>query len=104
VNLGVAGGMDAKPKKLENLQVSFFKLGNQDKIAGQEAQLLEHLITYKDSKAEIWSSLWLDVKSTLPLKRVFKPEKGGEETTITETYKNLTLDEQIDAKTFEVPK
>jgi outer membrane lipoprotein-sorting protein len=87
----------------DKVKVSGFKLGKKEKLDGREAQVVEYEMTLR--KTTISTTLWLDAKTTLPVKRVVRVDKGGGDNyTATETYTKLTLDEKIDAKKFELPK
>ncbi len=47
-------------------------------------------------------SLWIDSKSTLPIRRVLVATGGSEKITFTETYSKFTPGAKVDPKTFEV--
>jgi outer membrane lipoprotein-sorting protein len=49
-------------------------------------------------------ALWLDLKRGLPVKRTVTEEIAGEKKTLVETYRNLTLDQKVDASKFDLPK
>jgi hypothetical protein len=49
-------------------------------------------------------ALWLALKTGLPVKRTVNEEIAGEKKTLVETYRNLTLDQKVDVKKFDVPK
>lgn len=86
------------------LKVSAFKLGKKEKLDGRDAQSIEYEVTVEGA-GSISTAVWLDAKTTLPIKRVTSIDKGaGEKYTVTETYTNLTLNKNIDAKKFELPR
>jgi outer membrane lipoprotein-sorting protein len=89
------------PEKL--FRVRDFKLSEATKVNGRDAKVLHYQIDI-DGKESAKITLWLDARTLLPLKRVIIPEGMGEGTEITETYTEFTLNPQLDAKTFELPK
>ncbi len=89
--------------------VTDFKLGEKGRIGLHEARLIQYALVTKGlevrtGKTRFAVSLWLDVKTNLPLKRVVVPLEEGLEFILTETYRSLTLDEKIDPAKFELPK
>jgi outer membrane lipoprotein-sorting protein len=89
----------------EEFKVSDFKLGKKDKIGDKEAQIIEYTLKVNPSKVEpVTVTLWLDSKTQLPLKRVFKMKLDNKEGTVTETFSKLDLEAKIDANQFELPK
>jgi outer membrane lipoprotein-sorting protein len=88
--------------------IADFKLGNKEMVGQREAQVVQYTMTAKTGDANQVTfevSVWIDVKTQLPLKRVisFKDKKDVQRT-ITETYSKLAIDEKIDPKQFELPK
>jgi outer membrane lipoprotein-sorting protein len=78
-----------------------FKMGEAAKVNGRDAKVLHYRLDIAGKKpAKI--TLWLDARTLLPLKRVIIPE--AEDAQITETYTEFTLNPQLDAKTFELPR
>ena len=93
----------------EAFAVTDFKLGENGRIGLREARLIQYTLVTKGldvrtGKTRFAVSLWLDVETSLPLKRVVVPLEGDLEFTLTETYRGLTLDGKIDSKQFELPK
>lgn len=86
------------------LIVSDFKLGKKEAIDGKEAQAIEYKLKVKSQKETMDVTVWIDVKSGLPVKRVATATEGEMKFTITETYAKLTLDGKIDDKEFALPK
>lgn len=86
------------------LAVSDFKLGKKEAIDGKEAQAIEYKLKVKGQKETMDVTVWIDVKSGLPVKRVATGTEGDMKFTITETYTKLTLDGKIDDKEFALPK
>jgi outer membrane lipoprotein-sorting protein len=89
------------PEKL--FGVKDFTMGAAAKVNGRDAKVLHYQIDIggKDS-AKV--TLWVDAKTLLPLKRLIVPEAKAEDVQVTETYTELQLNPQLDAKTFELPK
>ena len=86
------------------IAVSDFKLGKKEAIDGKDAQAIECKLKVKSNKETMDVTVWVDVKSGLPVKRVATANEGGMKFTITETYGKLKLDEKIDDKEFALPK
>jgi RNA polymerase sigma factor (sigma-70 family) len=96
-----------KPERFDlekQLAVSDIKLGKKETVSGKEAQALDYKLTLKNSKEPLGMTVWIDIKTHLPLRRVITLKVGTETFTVTETYTNAALDDQIDAKEFELPK
>jgi hypothetical protein len=83
--------------------VSSFKLGNREKIGERETQRLEYQLSIKGQDAPFSFTLWLDLKTGLPVKRTAGTE-APPGTFVTETYLKLKLDEKVDPKKFELPR
>ena len=85
-----------------------FRLGDQEKIGDRDAQRLEYRFTVKGQKdplgqeAPFSVTVWLDTKTSLPIKRVVRWPTDG--LTMTESYKKLVLNGQVDPKKFDLPK
>jgi outer membrane lipoprotein-sorting protein len=90
----------------EILKVSGLKLGKKEKLDGKETQAIEYVLTATSvgSLEKINSTVWVDVKTHVPLKRLLTTKVGDKDFTITETYSKVVVDGKIDAKTFELPK
>jgi outer membrane lipoprotein-sorting protein len=87
---------------------SDFKLGKKDKVAGKEAYVVEYQLTRKGGLGEKQETnpvtVWIDVKTNLPVKRMITLKEGQGSFSLTETYTNIVLDQPIDDKTFALPK
>jgi outer membrane lipoprotein-sorting protein len=86
------------------LAVSDFKLGKKEAIDGKDAQAIEYKLKARSNKELMDVTVWVDVKSGLPVKRVVTASEGEMKFTITETYAKMKLDEKIDDKEFALPK
>jgi outer membrane lipoprotein-sorting protein len=64
----------------DTLKVSDLKLGKKEKINGREAQAIEYQLTVPNEKDPLKATVWVEVKTSLPLQRVITTPKG----TITE--------------------
>lgn len=84
--------------------ISDLKLGKQEVILGAQAQALEYSITLREA-GERWTvTLWVDVKTNLPLKRVVTLKQEQNTITVTESYTRAVVDGKIDEKEFELLK
>jgi hypothetical protein len=97
-----------KPKEAdlnELLKVSGFKLRKKEKVDGKEAQVIEYMLTVASvGGVKINSTVWVDAKTHVPLKRLLTAKVGDQELKVTETYSKVVVDGKIDPKTFELPK
>ena len=100
--------MSTKPPKDfkidDDYKVSDFKLGKKEKVGDKEAQVIEYKFHIKGMDEPLMTSVWVDTKTNLPLKRVVTGKLGNQSPTITETYSKLNVDEKVDTKKFELPK
>jgi hypothetical protein len=53
---------------------------------------------------KINATVWVDVKTHVPLKRLLTAKVGDQELKVTKTYSKVVVDGKLDAKTFELPK
>jgi len=95
-------------RSIATFKASAFKVGKKEKIGKREAQVIDYTLVLENAPKEVdkvsfSERLWLDVKTNLPLKRVFTG-KLKKEFTYTETYSEFTLNPRVDAKLFELPK
>lgn len=96
-----------KPKEFapeKDLVVTGARLGKKEKASGREAQQVEYAVSVRGVKGPLTATVWVDVKTNLPLKRALTLDAGKERVTVTETYTNLTLDGKIADKEFALPE
>jgi outer membrane lipoprotein-sorting protein len=87
------------------LKVSDFQLGKKEKVDGKEAQAIEYTLTVASAGGEkINTTVWVGVRTHVPLQRLLIAKIGGQEMTVKETYSHVVVDRKIDAKTFELPE
>lgn len=98
-------GMKREPFELnKTFALSDFKMGKKEAVAGREAQAVHYQVKARGAKEPLEVTVWIDVKTRLPLKRMVTAKEGRESMTITETYANAALDAMIADKEFTVPK
>jgi hypothetical protein len=89
-------------------RASEFKLGKKEPVGKRQAQVIVYkltpLVKLGEKDGAFSETVWLDLDTNLPLKRIFNGRVEGKEFTFTETYDTFTLEPKIDAKLFEVPK
>ena len=61
-------------------------------------------VTLPGAEEPMAVTVWIDVKTNLPLKRVIAANEGTETITVTVTYTRIALDAKIDDKEFQLPK
>jgi outer membrane lipoprotein-sorting protein len=83
---------------------SGFRLGAKERVGGRDAQVVEYRLTWAGKEPVFRASVWVDVKTSLPLKRVLTASKGGNTIRITEVYADVTRDAKLDDKLFDLPK
>jgi outer membrane lipoprotein-sorting protein len=95
----------------DRFPVSEFKLGPQEKVGNLITQRLDYRCDVKGQKqpdgsdAPFRASVWLDPKTSLPLKRTITWKLAGVQViAITEHYENLIVDEKLDPSIFQVPE
>ncbi len=103
------GKPEGKPFKSADdfFGIADFKLGNKEMVGQREAQVVQYTMTAKTgdaNQAVFQVSVWIDVQTQLPLKRVLRSKDKDGRRTVTETYTKLVLNEKIDPKQFELPK
>ena len=97
------GGAEPDPETW--LRISEIKMGDKEKINERSAQAIHYQLKMGNIKpAETNVTLWLDVETRLPVKRVFVSTQGTEEFTATETFHDLKLNEKIAPTQFELGK
>lgn len=77
---------------------SGFKFGKKEKVGGRLTQVIEYTLTVHGEA--VAAAVWLDTQTSLPLKHVLRTERED----FAATYTDWRLDEEIDAKKFEVRK
>jgi outer membrane lipoprotein-sorting protein len=99
---------NAPPKEALDLDkavaIKDFKLGAKEKVGATEAQVIEWAA--KLASESVWTkmSVWVDLKTQLPLKRVIEATQRGETKRVVENYTTFSLDPSLDAKLFELTK
>jgi len=89
----------------ESIKVSDFKLGKKEKVDDKEALAIEYVLTAASAGGEkLNTTVWVDAKTHVPLKRLLTAKVGDKQLTVTETYSKVEVDGKLDAKTFELPK
>ena len=88
----------------DRFRVWGFRRGDKGKVGAREAQPLAYQLSVKGLNNSLSATVWLDLKTGIPVKRQVTERVGGQQTTMVETYRTLTLDEKVDAKKFDLPK
>jgi outer membrane lipoprotein-sorting protein len=97
-----AGGVEGEKYDIEkHIPADNFYLGRREKVGGREAQVIEYQSKRRDYRHEI--TLWLDVETGLPLKRVTERKLGARSRT-TEVYREFTVNPRLDPGLFVLPK
>ncbi len=98
------GNLNDKQKNpLDELKVSDFKAKPAEQVNGRNAAVIAYKLAIKNDQAAT-AIVWLDAATGLPLKRALQFEMGNQRFTVTETYSDLRLNPQLDARLFELPK
>ena len=85
----------------EGFSVSGFKLGPKERIGEGKARRVDYTLAVKGNEGTFPVSLWIDLKTGLPVKR--QVGTGVAKVWYTETYQ-VKLNDKLDPKTFELPK
>jgi outer membrane lipoprotein-sorting protein len=91
------------PQRKKIPTLTGFRMGKKEKVGDREAQSIEYTAQGLES-GEVPVALWIDVETGLPLKRELRGLQGQAEMKVVETYRDLKVNEKIDAATFEIPK
>ena len=108
--VGVHAGYEAlrgdDPLNPAKLKLSGFKMAGKEKVGSREANALEYqLMLPGDDKIKATCKLWLDVQTTLPVKRILEINWDGKVAfRSVETYGDWELDPQLPDETFALPK
>jgi len=78
-----------------------FKLVGKEKVGTKDTQMIEWSVRENDKETALMK-LWLDTKTSLPVKQVWKDTHLKDD--ITETYSEFIINPKIDTKKFELPK
>ena len=65
---------------------------------------MEYRLSIPSSQLKLDGAVWIDIKTTLPVKRQLRVNMGGERMTLTENYSEFRLNAKLDAKVFDLPK
>src|SRR5262249_42138522 len=78
-----------------------FKLGDKEVIGTQPVQIITYKITFKLKREEpvVLAKLWLHTKTGLPVRRELTFDGG--KSSVVETYTEMMLDREVEAKVFE---
>jgi outer membrane lipoprotein-sorting protein len=101
---GFGLGSAGTPKVSDLFTVSGLRRGPEEKIDNRPTRSIIYEVHLKESDIQTRSTLWLDVKTGLPVKRVSETTFEGKTMTCTERYEDLTLDGDVDEKQFVAPK
>jgi outer membrane lipoprotein-sorting protein len=86
----------------EKLDVGDFQVVVAEKVGGRDAKVVRCKMKLKGKLLDdVVSSVWIDTKTLLPLKRLIVTKSWG---TITEHYNDFTLDPKIGPREFRLPK
>ncbi len=87
--------------KLENKS---YKLGKKETINKVDAQAIEYMIDLGKPEVTLTTTLWIDPKTNLPVKRITMLRVAKDQGVYSETFGAIKLNEKIDPKTFAIPK
>jgi outer membrane lipoprotein-sorting protein len=87
----------------ERFPVSGFQLGKKERVGERETQRLDYHLAVKGQNPRFSVTVWIDLKTGLPVKRRVTGGVGEEKLAYSETYE-LKLDGKLDPKLFELPK
>jgi outer membrane lipoprotein-sorting protein len=87
----------------DQFQLSDFRLANKEKIGERDAQAIQYTMRFKGAGDPLSMKLWLDAETNLPVKLAVTGGKSDWKD-LTETYGEFTIDADVDAKSFELPK
>ena len=86
----------------ERFPVSNFTLGKEEKVGERQTQRLDYQLAVKGQNPTFSVTVWIDLKTGLPVKRLVTGGVGEEKLTYSETY-NLTLDGNLTRRCSSYP-
>jgi hypothetical protein len=93
-------GSDGFDDYKDMFPVSGFKLGKKEKVGKRETRRVDYVLGYKGKKDSYPVTMWIDLKTGLPVKRLVS---DGGLPFFTETYE-LRLDGKLDPEIFKLPR
>jgi outer membrane lipoprotein-sorting protein len=85
-------------------KMSAYSLGKKSTFDGNEAQAVSYAIDFGKPEITVTTTVWIDLKTKLPLKRSTHLKAGGDEADFSDTFTGIKSGEKIDPKWFVVPK
>jgi len=82
----------------DRFRVSGFKFGAKEKINGRDTQRVDYQLAIKGEDKLQALSVWIDLATKFPVKRGAAEWQGGAENYV------LRVNEQVDAKNFDLPR
>jgi outer membrane lipoprotein-sorting protein len=77
-----------------------FRMGADEKVDGRPAKVVHYRLGPKGTGTAY--TLWLDSKTLLPMKRYSVLDENP--STVTEVYREFTLEPKVDVSAFDLPK
>ena len=104
VKMGVSTYLGTKVVRNVVINTTDFKMGKKEKAGGVETQAVEYVLDIGKPEPRLTTTIWIDLKTELPVRRVTVLKAPSEEIVFTESMGGLKLDEKVDPKTFELPR
>jgi outer membrane lipoprotein-sorting protein len=90
-----SGDAASQPKLIDMIEVSEFQLGKREQINKRAAQAVTYQITSEQRQFNFKTTVWIDVKTKLPLKREIRLKQFSAVETYTQLKTNVKFDEKL---------
>jgi hypothetical protein len=101
--MGLSGYWHTKALKGVEPKTADFKLGKKETIRGLQAQALEYTLDVGNPALKISTTVWVDLNTHLPLRRITTLKTAADELVCSESFAMIKAGEKIDPKMFAVP-
>ena len=95
LNIPAVRGVAAEQKE--------YSFGRKETVRGARTQAIQYLIDLGKAGYDVRTTVWIDVKTHLPVKRVTVLKVVDESVVVSEIYGAIKMNEKIKPKTFAVP-
>ncbi len=101
---GLSTYLNTKAVRGVSPEAKAWKLGKKEKVGAAETQALEYTLDVGKPEIGITTTVWIDLKTDLPVKRTTVIKAGADELVCTESLGSIKAGEKIDPKMFVLPK
>ncbi|HYV37427.1 MAG TPA: hypothetical protein VE988_17100 [Gemmataceae bacterium] len=88
----------------DKIKATGFKLAGKEKIGNKETQIVEFTVDRLYGNGPVQCKIWFDVKTNMPLKRVFDMKEDGMAMRLVEQYASWEIDPKLTGDEFKLAK